>query len=456
MEARRKGQPKRKTRNELRETLKSFAAEGEKDSEGHFTLSSDKAARKLGAFQLPTPESWILVLIQAANRGKATEVKIRQSAAATTVEIRGLPKWEWSQLAPYLASPSVDGTFLSRLAVAFRALGSPQNKHDFEITTPAGTLVRRGEEEWMERPVSFLEQLRGEGTVILFQHLDEQARALGFWERRKEAQRVQLALLIAVKDGALASPVLVTVDGFRINNPLDGGGAVRKERRLLALLRVSGESCPTTRFPIVEDWRSYRAQRGSSNTYQIPEASPTISGPGEECSALAVLWVSLQLQGTERNGAWRLSPQSWKLHWIKDGVLILGQNLKLESPIVMSIFHCADDLATDLTGLRLRQGPETEKRREELNGLVHQQFSELVRTAGEGVKVDGEWRPSLTAVVAGCVFVGGAVTGTLMMMVIGGALGLIAYDQNSTLTEEDAALDAELEKLPKRSRSILS
>ncbi len=447
--------------NELQDTLESFAAEGEKDSEGQFTLSLDKALQKLGAFQLPTPESWILVLIQAANRGKATEVKIRQSATATSVEIQGLPTWEWDELTPYLASPSDDGTFLSRLGVAFRALGSSQNKHDFEITTPAGTRVLRNGEGWVEKPPSFLERLRGEITAIRFQHFDQEAQQLSSSDRRKAGQRVQLALLTTVREGAMASPVLVSVDGLRINNPLDGGGAVGQERRLIALLRATGTGCPTARFPIARNWRSTNVglRKGSSRTYRIPEANLTTQVQSEECSALAALWVALQREGSDKEGTWRLDSQPWRLHWIKDGVLIHTRDLKLEGRLSMSIFLCADDLSTDLTGLRLRWSPETTKRREELNGLLHQQLSELVKTAQKGVYVGAHWKPWYTAVLAGCSFVGGIVTGGLnslgVTMLVSFYLGLGAWAHSDALSEEDALLDKELEKLPQRSRSVL-
>lgn len=454
---------------ELQETLEVLRTEGEVDSEGQFTIAADKVAQKLGAFQLPTLQSWLLVLVQAANRGKATKVKIRQSAKASTVEIHGLPKWDWSRLTPYLAELNDDGSFLTSLAVAFRALGALPGGHRFKITTPAGICVRYDGDEWTQESAPLLGRWLSSCTTVTFEHLNDQTKELAFWPRRRAAQVVQTDLLAAVRDAAFASPVPIVIDGWRINNVFPEEGRHRfvveegtwQEKRFLALLPVEARESPGIVFPLPRQW-----SLGLRRSHEIPKAKRSLSPSPGGWSALGVLCLHLEVkvrvEGSSSRRSQSLDTERWKTHWVKDGVIVGTGTLGRKSPLAMTVFLCADGLPTDLTGLRLRRCPERTQRRRELSKRLHEQVLELVASSQDGVKVAKLWSHWATIAAAGCVFAGGLVTlggaaGVGMSLLSGSGLTAVAHlhDLHGPNRELARAVKAEWKQLPEHSRDAL-
>ena len=119
--------------------LKQQRGEGSQDSSGVFTIDIKVAKRKLAAFQLPSGESWILVLVQAAHQGGAKDIKVTQSARETIVQVSGASAWAWSDLQAVLdGEPTTDGALLA-YAVVVRALGANEQLTKFRVKTPDGT-----------------------------------------------------------------------------------------------------------------------------------------------------------------------------------------------------------------------------------------------------------------------------------------------------------------------------
>jgi hypothetical protein len=69
---------------DLKAYLDQQRSEGRQDSEGSFTVSSDKAALKLAHFSLPGEYDWVLKIIQAVNAWRADRLLVRQSRLATS------------------------------------------------------------------------------------------------------------------------------------------------------------------------------------------------------------------------------------------------------------------------------------------------------------------------------------------------------------------------------------
>lgn len=466
------GAPIERAPSELDGALEELAAEGEKDSEGSFTIAADLAAKKLSSFQLPTPQSWILVLVQAANRAKAKQVKVRQSRSQTSVEISGVPRWEWKELVPYLAEFNDDGSFLASLAVAFRALGARKDGHDFEVLTSAGSTVRRTQDDWVERdPV--LGHWRGFQMRVTFDHLDAENKQLGFWERRRAASQVQSKLLFALQEEAMASPVPVIVDGRKVTNVLRQGekktnrlvfnNSVWEEKRPLALFPVPGDKVPGVAFPLARKQMIIDAK----SIHTIDEARRVPSPGPEGWSALAVLWLCIKhhaWSGVRESGhTQRTVEQPWVARWIKDGVVVSSEDLGLRSCLAMDLFLCADGLPTDLSGLQLRTSPERSSRRKKLGEAIYQQFAALAKQSKDGVEVASAWSPWLTAFAAGGVFVGSAVTvgggaAVAATLLSGAGMSLVSniHHLNSDNREIAEAANRELRQLPKRARAALS
>lgn len=63
--------------------LDQHAGEGRAVSEGHFTLSGERAFRKLADFSVNKPEQWVLKWVQGAVAGKAEKIEFVQSRRST-------------------------------------------------------------------------------------------------------------------------------------------------------------------------------------------------------------------------------------------------------------------------------------------------------------------------------------------------------------------------------------
>lgn len=69
---------------DLQAFLAEQRSEGRSDSEGHFTVSKEKALAKLAHYALPEAYSWVLKIVQAANMWQAPTLEVVQSRVATS------------------------------------------------------------------------------------------------------------------------------------------------------------------------------------------------------------------------------------------------------------------------------------------------------------------------------------------------------------------------------------
>ncbi len=68
--------------------LKEQATEGRFDSEGAFTLNFEEAAERLAAFRLPSPQHYLLKVVQVASRLGATSMRVRLERFRTSIHFR--------------------------------------------------------------------------------------------------------------------------------------------------------------------------------------------------------------------------------------------------------------------------------------------------------------------------------------------------------------------------------
>ncbi len=64
--------------------------EGEVESEGGFTITSDKAIQKLAQLCLENPHDWVLKAVQAAVAAGSHRLSFQQTRAGLTVEFFGI------------------------------------------------------------------------------------------------------------------------------------------------------------------------------------------------------------------------------------------------------------------------------------------------------------------------------------------------------------------------------
>ncbi len=111
--------------------LEEKAQPGRFDSEGHFSVSTELALRKLKDHALVDPSQWVLKLVQAGVAGRADEIAIKAFRNSTRADI------VLSDLAPLdtfegalLRLESARGSLMGELCVGLRAL---LNQHQFRL-----------------------------------------------------------------------------------------------------------------------------------------------------------------------------------------------------------------------------------------------------------------------------------------------------------------------------------
>lgn len=135
---------------DLARFLTEQTSEGQVESQGEFTVSQDKAARKLGRFALPFDYEWVLKVVQAAVRWNCEEIDVRQHRTFTRFEFRParldqMPVEE--TLVNTLLSARIGGKQpIELLCVALRALVE-QSDLSFVFTCDTG------DEETSPRPI---------------------------------------------------------------------------------------------------------------------------------------------------------------------------------------------------------------------------------------------------------------------------------------------------------------
>lgn len=107
--------------------LKAFLAqqseEGELDSQGAFTIATEKALEKLSYFALPHESDWVLKVIQAANLWRVERVVVVQTRVATSFTFSPRPQPPQAMLVQALSGTSLDNRNpLHNLAIALRSL----------------------------------------------------------------------------------------------------------------------------------------------------------------------------------------------------------------------------------------------------------------------------------------------------------------------------------------------
>ena len=108
---------------DLRTFLSNQYGEGQVDSEGSFTIASEKALQKLAFFALPHQFDWVLKIVQAVNLWKADSLVVAQSRTATSFTFSPSPQPSPGSLLNALSSTAMNTSDpVHALAMALRSL----------------------------------------------------------------------------------------------------------------------------------------------------------------------------------------------------------------------------------------------------------------------------------------------------------------------------------------------
>lgn len=359
--------------SELHEFLKG-QAEGKVDSAGHFTLISEKAWEKLGKFQLPLREGWILKLVQAATAAGAESVRLEQSRGETTVRVHGV-SWPWTQVEPAIFSVEIlPPRPLQHLAAAIRNLASLADR-PFSLGWAEGDRAIwmgdrfqhvKGRRSSADFTFSVAHSQYGHSQFLLSADHDRALRVAAEVSK-VVARNAHLGRYPLVLDGRVLA-------GF-VNDPVFGMRALRQPLAFLTTPVL--EDAPELSFAAQEHWRE--AIFDGRRVFLDP-ASFTWTGRG-----FAAVIVTLFLD--RRHGALVPGKGETSVIWVSDGVVVEREHLFKSGELGLGLVVSADGLETDLTGLRTRDTPAKGVRRTRALRAIHQSLVELLEKLSEGISV---------------------------------------------------------------------
>lgn len=426
--------------------LQEQSAEGQVDSQGVFTIDANLAHRKLAAFQMRTPESWLMVLVQAAHRGKARGLGITHLPRQTTVVLSGGRAWSWDQLAGVLNGGTTTDSDLFSMAVAVRTLTAHSALRGFRLKTPDEAIAEWNGREMTVRPALLEEKLRGGEVVVEVFHRAVVEKTSWFFESRGSASAALAALTRAVEGLAFASAVPIVCDGRRLSGihlgePLERGLAGRP----VALIPLSPDGVPPSDFGAALDWTG-TALGGVELDRGWTEVRPF--------GAVVLLNVTWSKEGRRL----QLARSRSRLLWVQDGVVVREQSLPLEGRLGLTVVASGAGLTTDLSGLHLVEGQALEERYRRLAGelpaAVQQLFEQSQR--GWAGQEEGAWQAGQGRFMAS-TFEGGVAfpRGLGLTARASSMLGALGLGRDSTNRWDDE-LDQEFASLAGRLSQALA
>lgn len=393
------------TQPEILEFLENQSSEGAYQSSGVFTIDTKLAARKLAAFQLPSLESWVLVLVQAAHRCGAAKVTVTPLPRQTSVTFFGGATWSWDELRAVLDGESTTRPDLFSLAVAVRALTGQDGLRGFRVIAPdLSAAVWRDQKFRLDGAPAqermFTGKLFEKGAVFEVYHTGKLRQVnsffRAFFEQRGDAREEQAAILTALARDCLASAVPLWCDGRRIAGlHLGPPPPAHHHRRPLALLVLEDGRVPAANFSAAMEWKasSVEGMDLSIPGWQSPAPRP--------CAALVMVSATFI---KERSKAIELAPGASQLLWVQDGVVVHREPIAVQGTLGVTVVASAGGLKTDLSGLVLVQDRQLDERRTWIQEKVRTGLTELAKQSHEGVRVDAPWAERTSALYQAVTF----------------------------------------------------
>lgn len=303
---------------------------------GEFTLSLSEALRKLSEATLPSPEDWILKLVQAAVASGADEFVVKLLTWHTEVRFAPPSDWTGERVLAAMGDPRGSGdAALDHLVIGLRAL-AVQAKRPFRLNFghEGRSLVWDGDKAWVEEsafhPYFFLK-----------------ADHIGSKLRRSPQAKKNLALLEKLAVEARCCPLALEVDGRRLDALMDQGP---EGNQFIPLFcgEVEGGGLPDLPLPLTPVRQPGHALARICNLLQ--RDFPIIAATGLKATiAFSVVDHAIR-------------PQPSQCHWIRDGVIVDSSRLPLPtSRVHLVCFASAVGMETDLSGFSLRENEKQER-----------------------------------------------------------------------------------------------
>ena len=353
----------------LQRWLHEASSNGTFDSEGRFTVDQKKAWEKLAAYQLTFPEAWVLKVIQAAVSQPEASLEIRPSRGEVVFVVRRAGEWTESTLQKALLEPDAQTPQpLKHLTVAIRALVGQKNR-PFTIQYPDGLLKAWTGSGFKELSRSQEPSDTFTLSVGTFEFGQSQSYFAG---TGKDAAAYREKVMNAFREHCHLAPSQVKLSGSTagglVTDPYLGDGETT--RPFLLVKDVKSEESPAFRLP------GNRLKNPLLGQYLVPirQLNPH-QDEGSVTCVLTIFFSKYLMRKNMQIDRHEFYPSVGRSQviWIRDGVVVLRESLKMRQTVGLGVVLSADGLETDISGLRPRESEEKHARLEYgLKRALHQ------------------------------------------------------------------------------------
>jgi len=361
-----------KEKSELYEWLSEQGTAGSRDSEGTFTLKHDDAWAKLGAFQLPVEEGWVLKVIQAVNAAPKARVRITQLARETIFTVSGVDHWNREAVEDTIFSITKDGgTDIGHLGAAVRLLAQMRTRPFSVRYCDAEKVIWTGEKfSAMTSSVDNLFELR-----VGHFSFQERGRLLNLAGTQGPAVSANIAGSLRRHCHLSREPLVL--DGYFITSgENDQNLGTPAGGRPLALLQVWDE-CELPTFELASTNRAPVATVGAGRLSLDRNVATELSG-NKPCYCGGLLSVFVK-----KGNPHGLGNQNSRILWLNDGVIVHRESLPVTArPIALGIIVSSEGLETDISGMVPRETSEYFRRRKLALQQMHRHLEKLIDKLG--------------------------------------------------------------------------
>ena len=344
----------------LQRWLQEASNSGQFDSEGRFTVDQKKAWEKLAAYQLTFAEAWVLKVVQAAVSHPQATLQIRPSRGEVEFVFCAVRDWTEPTLQKALLEPNSETPQpLKHLTVAIRVLVG-QKSRPFSVHYPDGLL-----HAWTGS--GFRELSRSTApteTFILSVGNFEFGQSQSYFAGTgKEAAAYREKEMRAFREHCHLAPARVKLGrstaGGLISDPYLGEGETT--RPFAVFKDVKSEQSPSFHLPAPR----FKSPLLGQFVVPLQQVSPH-QQEGSVTSFLTIFFSKNVVRKDLQMDRYRFYPSVGRSQviWIRDGVVVLRESLKMRQTVGLGVVLSADGLETDISGLRPRESEEKHNRLE--------------------------------------------------------------------------------------------
>jgi hypothetical protein len=336
------------SKSEFHTWLQQQQDDGAFASEGSFSLKQERSWEKLGAFQLPFAEAWVLKLIQGAAALGAEEVRVSQTWRESEFSFVGGREITPSDIeVSVFEMPEYLPPGLKMLGTTVRALGKG-SKHPFCLCYPGGIGQVWTGKRFVNRKMSFRNK---EQFSVIVSHFEIGASISDMWSLSGDALRNKmLAISRTLVGQCYTCPAKLYLDGRQLNGPhSDPVFGLTSLVRPVAVIVNQSEALPPFSLFIERN-----LEKCGTSDLQIESRFGDKLSVGEFEEQSLMLMFSAFLEDERQMGKLRRKAQVAEFLWVVDGVVTQRERLEWKGPVSFAVLVSGAGLETDLTGLALR------------------------------------------------------------------------------------------------------